>query len=434
MSSLRSLLCSLRIATPSKKYRLFFKLGLASVWLTLLPSCNLSSALKTPDQLAKMVNLSQTPKNIASDATEQTYDSQDTKYQPLFNHPPEYDQQKSKLLTDTAKLLAGMPISDRSQLAQVQQLSTWSSHLNFLRNAWSEIESQHLSKIRYWQQTELTSINRDHPTVFYPFSRLDFLHAYNLFPLSQEYILIDSYPVGNLIDFAQTDPLQIEQELQKIRTYLYRILAFDSLRTEEIHNLQTVEALPALCAMIARSNNQIVNIEHISINQRGIVIPKQPGMLSGVKISFITPIRSELHYLYYFSTNLSNQEIAKNSELIKFINTRNNIVTYLKSAAYLMYFDRFSSLKELILSHSKYLLQDDSGLPLSDFSPQEWKLRFHGKYSNPGKLFSNQYQPELWKIYNSKKKIKPLNFVIGDQLSIDHNNLILAIKNNKLPK
>ncbi|WP_019507287.1 hypothetical protein [Pleurocapsa sp. PCC 7319] len=405
---------------------------MASVCLILLQSCNVSSAVKTPQRLAKLVNLSQEPQKIPSNATDQK--SNNIEERELFNQPSEYDRQKSDLLTDTAKLLAGMRISNYSQLAQVKNLAAWSSHIDFLSNAWSQLESQHLAKIRYWQQTELSPIIGDRTTVLYPFSRADFLHTYTLFPHSKEYILIDSYPVGNLVDFVQAKPQQIRQELQKARTYLYHILSNNSLRTEEIHNLQTIEALPALCVLIARSNNRIVNIEHISLNEAGIIIPQQPGMLTGVKITFLTPVNTELNYLYYFSSNLSNQELAQNPELSKFIDSRHNIVTYLKSAAYLMHFDRFSSIKELILSRSKYLLQDDSGVPLSDFNPQNWNFHFYGKYSKPAELFGNQYQPELWKAYNSKKQIKSLDFVIGNQLSIDHNNLILIIKKNKISK
>jgi hypothetical protein len=99
-----------------------------------------------------------------------------------------------------------------------------------------------------------------------------------------------------------------------------------------------------------------------------------------------------------------------------------------------MYADHFSKVKDLVLSQSKYLLQDDSGMPLTSFDSSEWNLTFYGNYTRPISLFSNRYQPALQQIYQTDNSIKPLNFNIGYQFKTHESNLMLAKakKNNSL--
>jgi hypothetical protein len=103
-----------------------------------------------------------------------------------------------------------------------------------------------------------------------------------------------------------------------------------------------------------------------------------------------------------------------------------NPVTYLKAASYLMYNSYFSTIRNLILSQSTSLLQDDSGIPVKYFEQQKWNFKFYGNYTKPIDLFNKQYQPELRKIYTSDRKIKPLDFGIGYNFKVNQSNLMLA--------
>lgn len=91
-----------------------------------------------------------------------------------------------------------------------------------------------------------------------------------------------------------------------------------------------------------------------------------------------------------------------------------------------MYYDSFSTIKNVILAQSQHILQDDSGMPLKSFDKQQWGLKFYGNYTQPIALFKNRYQPDLRQIYQSDKSIKPLNFGIGYKFGVNESNLMLA--------
>ena len=434
MLSLHLYLCRAWIAIVDRNYRLLSKLGTTISLLILLQSCGVILNLETQKEIIKNTKFFPTRNNTAEKiisnykniSNKQAFDDSE-----VFNDFGKIDQKKSDLLTDTAKILAGMNVSDRSLLASLENSAIWSEHRRFLSNAWSELEAQQLSKVREWQQTELAAINASNATVFFPFSNSDFLHAYSLFPASKDFILIGSEPVGMIPNLANLRPSKLEDELQEVRNYLYSILPFSYFRTDNIYNLHTQEALPALYVFMARTNNRIVNVQYVGIDRFGAIQNFKSGIVSGVKITFITQGDTEPHNLYYFSADLSNQELEKNPELAKFIDNHEHIVTYIKEASYLMQFDSFSEIKKLILARSSYLLQDDSGLPINAFDLGKWNLNFYGIYAQPENLFSDKYQPELWQVYADNKNIKPLDFVVAHQFNVDHANLMLAkIKNN----
>ncbi|MGF1539653.1 MAG: hypothetical protein ACFCU5_04250 [Pleurocapsa sp.] len=358
------------------------------------------------------------------------------------------DNPRSELLTDTAKLLAGMNISDRSELALLKDTHLWADYRVFFSSIWSQLEKQKLSPIRQWSQKELTKINLENFSVFYPFSKANFLQVYSLFPQAKEYILISLEPVGNVPDLAYLSTDKLEQEFQKIKTYLDNIfpvndLLFSEKEREnikrfldtppsEIDRLATLQALPVLYIFLAKTNNRIINVEYIGLDSQGQIKKFQPGMISGVKITFITQGSSESRTLYYFSADLSNESLETNLELLEFLKQRDRPITYLEKAAYLMYFDSFSQIKDLILSRSSYLLQNDSGIPVNVFESARWNLKFYGNYTRPIDLFKNKYQPELWNIYHSQNNIKPLTFSSGYQSQVDKSNLMLAENKLKL--
>jgi hypothetical protein len=354
------------------------------------------------------------------------------------------DNARSDLLTDTAKLLAGIDVSDRSELALLQDTQLWSEHRYFFASVWSQLEQQQLAPSGEWSQQELFPIDTENSTIFYPFSNANFLQVYSLFPESREYVLIGSEPVGNVPNLAYLSGKNLERELQKVRSYLdnvFPINSFFSVRqnrsirddfldisNSEIDRFATLQALPMLYVFLAKTNNQIVSVEYIGLDSQGQIKQLQQGMSSGVKITFVTQGSSQLRSLYYFSVDLSNEALETNPELVKFLNRRQQLITYLEKAGYLMHFDSFSQIKDLILSRSSYLLQDDSGVPIDVLKPRAWDLKFYGNYTQPLDLFKDKYQPELWHIYHSQNNIKPLTFSSGYQSQSDRSNLMLAKK------
>lgn len=345
----------------------------------------------------------------------------------VFGDVPTYsDREKSQRLTDMAKILAGMNVSSLSKLTKFTASESWQQHRQFLNDAWLQLETQRLKPMKSWQQRELSALNDLEPTVFYPFSNANFLDAYTLFPQGKVFILIGIDPVGKIPNLSQLNRQKFAEELRHITSNLTEILALDYFRPSQTINLFKQEASTALYVFLARTNNRIYDLDYISLNERAEISSPQSGKISGVRITFAPEGDTERKVIYYFYSKLSNDALAENPELIAFINKYERKITYLNAAAYLTHFDSFSQIREAILAKSNYLLQDDSGLPITTLKSNQWDLNFYGNYTQPIAPFGDRYQSQLWQVYNSEKNIQPLNFATGYQLEAKNSNLILA--------
>ncbi|BAZ41202.1 hypothetical protein NIES4101_71640 [Calothrix sp. NIES-4101] len=341
------------------------------------------------------------------------------------------DSSKAEKFTDTAKYLAGIKLNNNSPLAQSQKSSIWLKQQQYFENNWSKLETQQLTKVTQWSKQELQQVNNLSPSVFYPFSGPDFLYAYSFFPKGKEYILMGLEPAGKVLDLTAASENDRARKLEEVRSSLFAILQLSFFRTNDMKvDLEKQGVLPILYVFLARTQNRILDVQNVGIDKQGKIQPFVKGMISGVKISFVPEGESQARNLYYFSADLSNDGLKKRPELNQFISGVNKEVTYLKAASYLMYNDSFAEIKKNIIQQSKYVLQDDSGMPMKAFDNSKWNLKFYGNYTNPISLFSGSYQANLRKIYSTQKDIKPLNFGIGYKMTASESNLMLAESKN----
>ena len=92
-----------------------------------------------------------------------------------------------------------------------------------------------------------------------------------------------------------------------------------------------------------------------------------------------------------------------------------------------MHLREFAFMRDLILGHSKYLLQDDSGIPMRYIKSDTWDLKYYGIYDKPIDSFKHFYQPELKTAFEKADKI---SFKVGYGY-VSHQ--ILARKKQKEP-
>jgi hypothetical protein len=92
-----------------------------------------------------------------------------------------------------------------------------------------------------------------------------------------------------------------------------------------------------------------------------------------------------------------------------------------------MHRDHFSEVRDFLLGHSRLLLQDDSGIPVSRFDQGRWQLRPFGHYSGPISLFASRYQPKLAQLFD-RNRAEPIEFGVGYRWRSQTSNLMLAVK------
>jgi hypothetical protein len=385
---------------------------------------SLQSCANNTNRLSAQIGSTQTPKVERPSPTPE-------------NPLSQFDLKKAEQLTDTAKFLAGMEVKDTSAIAKFTQNNVWRNHAASFQKDWDKLEAQQLSKVRQWSHKKLASKEQPAQPIFYPFSGPDFLYAHSFFPNSSEYVLIGLEPVGEILSLENLSTSQANSKLQNITGSMNAILGFSFFRTNSMKvDLAKQGVLPILYVFLARTNNRILEVQPINLDRDANIQKKNKSnpsqnTIPGVKISFVGAEKKQPQTLYYFSTDLSNTGFNKTPQINQFIAKLDKPLTYLKAASYLMHDEHFSKIRNLILSQSTDLLQDDSGIPLKHFDQQQWALNFYGAYTKPIDLFSGRYQPELRKAYNSDRKPEPLNFGIGYKFRLNQSNLMLATRKNQ---
>ncbi len=337
-------------------------------------------------------------------------------------------------VNDTARFLAGLPVSEGSPLASFTRDPAWQQHAIFFDEAWAKLAARQFTGIREWEVNYLPDATQPLPVVFYMFSGPDFLYAHQFFPNASTYILAGTEPIGPLPDVLRFGGPALGPVLQNLQKSLNNVLSFSFFITKDMKtDLQREElkgTLPIFYVFLARAGKTITDISLITLDKSGQPHPASPNEKStsltpGVRITFANAPGGAEQTLYYFTTDLSNEGIRSQPGFLKFCEAQGTGGSLLKSASYLMFENGFSRVRDFLLQRSKAIVQDDSGIPISAFDPGRWLLRYFGSYAGPIELFKQYYQPQLYGLYQQSNPA-PLSFGIGYRWNPRQSTLIVA--------
>ena len=165
--------------------------------------------------------------------------------------------QSSEAITadDTARFLAGLPLSSNSPLAAFTNDPAWLSHARNLNSIFAREESAQLSKIREFSEKYLTE---KHDTVLYMFSGPDFLYATSFFPNASTYILAGLEPVGSVPDLTSLSTSVVEGDLRTLETSMSSLFSFSFFITHkmktQLREGQVYGTLPILYVFLVRTS------------------------------------------------------------------------------------------------------------------------------------------------------------------------------------
>jgi hypothetical protein len=189
--------------------------------------------------------------------------------------------------------------------------------------------------------------------------------------------------------------------------------------------------LPALLFLIARSGQTISTVTPVTITREGHVARVRDdvqGETSGVEIQFTNG--RQVRRLVYFSLNLNNSRLSRKPGTLKYLASLPEADTLIKSASYLLHRPYFSLIRNTILSKSRLVVEDDSGIPFRFFNQSSWDVRLHGAYTVPIDLFSNCRQDDLKEAFDTRTDVQPLDFAIGYG-HVRDSNLLVATKRGR---
>ena len=337
-------------------------------------------------------------------------------------------------VNDIARFLAGLPVLESPTLASLERSPAWQEHARHFDEAWAKMAARQFAGIREWEENYLPDATQPLPVVFYLFSGPDFLYANQFFPNAGTYILAGTEPIGLIPEVTRFAGPALGPVLQSLEKSLNSVLSFSFFITKEmktdLQNEQLKGTLPIFCVFLARAGKTITDLSLVTLDKSGQPHPAAPneegkGLTPGVRVTFTGAPGAPEQTLYYFTTDLSNEGIRSQPGVLKFCAAQGLGASLLKSASYLMFENGFATVRDFLLEHSKAIVQDDSGIPISAFDPQKWQLRFFGSYSGPIELFKQYYQPQLQGLYQQSNPA-PLGFGIGYRWSPRQSTLVVA--------
>ncbi|GAB4135378.1 MAG: hypothetical protein OHK0045_23180 [Raineya sp.] len=399
--------------------------------------------------LVAFINLFTSCKDEKTGGKKNTPQDTTQKEQKKVETPRQIPQDKK--FNEIARFIAGMPQNENNDLKEYEASDAWKAYSQESNRKWQKLKEGKLAKMRTWAEQELKEPNAQGGLLFYPFSGADFLHAQTFFPNADEIIMIGLEPIGK--------PLDVEKIAKKQTNYFstlnkagYFLAEFSFFRTNDMavdltgkRSVEVDGTIHLIMLYLAQLDNEITYYEKVAINEKGEVVPaneykkvdssNKDKVVYGNRIFYKRKGDDKIRSLLYYSVNISDEGLNKHPEFKAYLQGLRPTATYLKAASYLMYSVEapgknynFKTIRDVILMNSKYILQDDSGMPLYNFPDTKWQKIFYGVYAGPINLFSNRYQTAMREAYRNKENVKPLPFGIGYQFREGTSNLMLAKK------
>jgi hypothetical protein len=344
-------------------------------------------------------------------------------------------------LTDVARVLAGLPPTPAGRLAPIAAKPEWQAWRREFDTQWTEATRDRFTHMATWRDRELEPVVGTCSTLMYPFSGPDILNAWLLFPDCERYILFGLEQPGSLPRLDQLSADRLARLLDETRHALNNLLAknyfitrqmLEDTAADELHG-----TLPLMAVLLVRMDAQLLSAREMEIGEDGRLRPRtQPPtdhqVAAALELVFARPAHSP-QTLIYFRAQAEDAAISHRPGVLPFIERQAPFATFLKSASYLLHTADFSVMRDVLLKHSRLVLEDDSGIPLRYLRRPEWTVTLYGKYSKPVKDFNYGFQPDMAKAYSDERSVKPLTFSFGYHWTEGSASVILAVRSAPAP-
>jgi len=350
-----------------------------------------------------------------------------------------------RAVTDTARVLAGLEPEDAARFARVTKSPAWRAHRTEFDRNWLRLNAERFGVMRAWRDRELKTAVDACDTLFYPFGGPDFLNAYVLYPGCQRYLLFGLEPVGTVPALERLAADRTDAVLARLRESLSDVFVRDYFITKTMMSeLRTPEidgTLPLLLTFLARLDARVVSVEldgawnqappatsSAAPSAGAAQGPPRSRRIPGVTIRFLPSGSTRVQTLSYIRVQMQDAEFAKQDGMLSYLNSVGPFTTLLKSASYLMHDDRFSRVRSLVLTRSRSVLQDDTGVPYRFFDRASWDLALFGRYTPPVKDFNYGMQPDLEAAYRDTPGVRDLPFSFGYHWRQGTSSVMLAVR------
>lgn len=366
----------------------------------------------------------------------------DTVIKPIADtiHPQKADSVLTvvnRKYNDIARYIAGMKADSGSPYVKYENDSVWLKYHKIFDTAWQDLTKKRLIPMAKWASTELALEQKSNLNIFYPLSGPDILHAHTFFPNARQYHLFALERNGALPDLDKMKKKDRENYIKEVYSSLGDVFSKSYFITKKMMTALTADnvngTLPLICVFLVRTGHTILNVQYCRLNNDGSETPLNKDSLGihhndFVKVYFKNNKGGRVQLVTYMRCNIQNDYYLKDTALQNYFSKMPLSITYLKSASYILHYKQFNAFKDVILTKSKTILEDDTGIPYKYFTKDKWDVTLYGVYDKPVKDFSGVFQDDLQKAYQDTSVNKPrkLPFSLGYHWGSSKQNLIRA--------
>lgn len=319
-------------------------------------------------------------------------------------------------IDEISRVLAGIPVAESSPLFHLTQSSHWMSHNAAMDASFARFQQTTLDPAKSWAAAEIP-LSPD--VIFYPFGGPDMAIPVALFPRAKEFILFGMEPPGSVITPGTMDTEKLPEAYGIIRSALSWYLTYTYFQTYQMDRWLRREHLggagPVMLVFLARSGATIKEMRTIEeAGARGMqIVFEHQGMLKTAT---------------YYQLDASNDGLARRPGFLAHVRSRGSRGTFLKAAACLPHYERFTVIRSFIARESALVLTDDAGLPYQDLVRENMSIKHYGRYVDTMPLFRACLQPDMVQAF--KSGARPLPFEIGYNASVmrGRSSLVLATR------
>lgn len=312
-------------------------------------------------------------------------------------------------------------------------------HTKAIMDMKASYEDRNLSKMRIWRDQNLIFIPHQDETLFYPFSGPDVVNMLTFFPNQQTYVMMGMEHVGTAESVKEWMKPLTKSKMTTIRKAVESVFVRSFFRTldmsSDFSRNGTRGVLPGMLLMLKLMDREVTSVQWVTLNENGTLRyltpeeTKMPCANFGLQVKLSHPTQGYEQTLYYFKTDLADDAAMKNSGLRSFIESKiGTTMTFVKSASFLMHMKEFNWIRKTLLTISRAVLQDDTGIPFKYYNQNTWSPRLYGQYVGPyGESFAAFQQPNLNRAY-ADQPLQLLDFNFGYGYAKIPSHLMLFIR------
>lgn len=286
-------------------------------------------------------------------------------------------------------------------------------------------------------------------TVVYPFGGGDLISALTTYPEANDYTTLSLEHAGDPRRIHNVDAAKLKASLSLIRFATSGLLVANDSKTENLQKTQRGD-LPGQLSFfligLAVHGYEPVALHYIHVDKDGKPVPYTWGEIRAHDKETATLFRKEwvspdfspafdnlelvfqkkgggeqkVHRHFaedgadYPDKSLSKDPNAKSygtdAPLQKYFENKGSFCAMTKAASYLLWLDKFSKIRQMLLDHMVWMISDSTGMPHSIAVKAGFEQDFYGHFDESFLKGNPDYNKEFKALW---KKAKPLPFRYG---------------------